>query len=175
MALHNKYRILVWIIVILVATNLSMAVSFLYHKQQDRKQQEQTEAENIELPEQQRTRFFREQLNLDPQQLDIFRELNRNFNRNAWQINHSLERLRINMIDELGKEKPDEKRLESISREIGELHTQLKNETIKYYQAMKEVCTDDQQQKLNELFISVLQKNEDVRLPQRGRRFRNNW
>ena len=175
MALQIKYHILVWIIVILVATNLSMAVSFLYHKQQDRKQLEQAEEENIELPAQQRTRFFREQLNLGPQQIDIFRELNRNFNRNAWQINHSLERLRIDMVDELGKEKPDEKILESISREIGELHTQLKNETIDYYLSMKEVCTDGQQQKLNELFMSVLQKNEDVRLPQRGRRFRNNW
>ena len=175
MAVQNKYSILVWIIVILVATNLSMAVSFLYHKQQDRKQLEQVEEENIELPTQQRTRFFREQLNLGPQQVEIFRELNRNFNRNAWQINHRLESLRIDMIDELGREKPDEKRLVSISRMIGELHTQLKNETIDYYLAMKEVCTDEQQQKLNELFMSVLQKNEDVRLPQRSRRYRNNW
>lgn len=174
MAAQNKYRILIWIIAILVATNLSMAITFLYHKQQDKKQQEQTGNENIEMPAQQRTRFFREQLNLDLQQVDVFRELNRDFNRTAWQFNHRLERLRIEMVNELGRETPDEKRLMNISGEIGNLHTQLKEVTIEYYLAMKEVCDDEQQKKLNELFISVLQKNEDVRLPQGGRRFRNN-
>ena len=175
MAVQNKYRILVWIIVILIATNLSMAITFLYHKHQDKKQLEQVEEENIEVPAQQRTRFFREQLNLDLKQVETFRELNRDFNRNAWQINHRLEILRIDMVNELGRENPDDKRLNTISKEIGELHTRLKKETIDYYLAMREVCNEDQQKKLNELFISVLHKNEDVRLPQRGHRFRNNW
>jgi Spy/CpxP family protein refolding chaperone len=173
MAIQNKYRILTWIIAILVATNVSMAVSFLYHKQQDKKLLEQSRQESIELPAQQRTRFFREHLNLEPQQVEFFRELNRSFNRDAWQITHQLERLRIDMVREMGKDTPDMKRLESISREIGELHTRLKNETIAYYLAMKERCSPEQQQKLNELFISVLHKNEDVRLPQHGYRFRN--
>ncbi|MGC9353626.1 MAG: Spy/CpxP family protein refolding chaperone [Mariniphaga sp.] len=173
MALQNKYRILVWVIIILVATNLSMGLSFLYHKQQDKKLAEQTEQEAIELPAQQRTRFFREQLNLQPQQMEIFRDLNRNFNRAAWQINHQLENLRIEMVRELGLENPDTQKLARISEEIGKLHTQLKNETIDYYLAMKKACTDEQQEKLNEIFISVLQKNEDVKLPQRGRQFRN--
>ncbi|MFA5587547.1 MAG: periplasmic heavy metal sensor [Bacteroidales bacterium] len=174
MALQNKYRILVWVIVILVATNLSMGFSFLYHKQQDKKLLEQTEQEAVELPAQQRTRFFREQLNLQPQQMNAFRELNREFNRTAWQINHQLESLRIEMVTEMGSQTPDKIKLEAISKKIGELHTRLKNETIDYYLAMKEACTDEQQKRLNEIFISVLKKNEDVRLPQRGRRYRNN-
>lgn len=174
MALQNKYRILVWVIVILVATNLSMGFSFLYHKQQDKKLLEQTEQEAVELPAQQRTRFFREQLNLQPQQMNAFRELNREFNRTAWQINHQLESLRIEMVTEMGSQTPDKIKLEAISKKIGELHTRLKNETIDYYLAMKEACTDEQQKRLNEIFISVLKKNEDVRLPQHGRRYRNN-
>lgn len=174
MALQNKYRILVWVIVILVATNLSMGFSFLYHKQQDKKLAEQTEQEAIEMPAQQRTRFFREQLNLQPQQMETFRELNRDFNRTAWQINHQLEKLRVDMVREMGRENHDKKRLESISLEIGELHTQLKNETIDYYLSMKEVCNPEQQSRLNEIFLSVLEGNGDVNLPQRGRRFRNN-
>lgn len=171
MAVQNKYRVFIWIIAILVATNVSMAVSFLYHKQQDKKLMEQSLQESIELPAQQRTRFFREHLNLEPQQVELFRDLNRNFNRDAWQITNQLERLRIDMVREMGKENPDTKKLASISREIGELHTHLKKETIAYYLAMKAHCSPEQQQKLNELFISVLHKNEDVRLPQRGYRF----
>lgn len=174
MALKNKYRILVWVIVILVATNLSMGFSFLYHKQQDKKIAEQTEQEAIELPAQQRTRFFREQLNLQPQQMESFRELNRDFNRTAWQINHQLESLRIEMVTEMGSKNPDREKLGRIAREIGNLHAQIKNETITYYLGMKDICNEEQQEKLNEIFISVLQRSEDVRLPQRGRRFRNN-
>jgi hypothetical protein len=174
MALRNKYRILIWVIIILVATNLSMGFSFLYHRQQDKKVLEQTEQEALELPARQRTRFFRERLNLQPKQMETFRELNRDFNRTAWQINHQLESLRIEMVREMGTENPDKQKLVTISEEIGALHTQLKNETIDYYLAMKEVCSDNQKEKLNEIFISILQKNEDVRLPQRGRQFRNN-
>lgn len=174
MTTRNKYRILIWVIVILVATNLSMGFSFLYHKQQDKKLLEQTEQETIELPAQQRTRFFREQLNLEPGQVEVFRELNRSFNRTAWQINHQLERLRVDMVREMGRENPDKQKLGNISEAIGDLHTRLKNETIDYYLSMKKVCNQDQQIRLNEIFLSVLEGNEDVRLPQRGRRFRNN-
>lgn len=174
MTTRNKYRILIWVIVILVATNLSMGFSFLYHKQQDKKLLEQTEQETIELPAQQRTRFFREQLNLEPGQVEVFRELNRDFNRTAWQINHQLERLRVDMVREMGRENPDKQKLGNISNEIGVMHSRLKNETIDYYLSMKEVCNQDQQTRLNEIFLSVLEGSEDVRLPQRGRRFRNN-
>ena len=174
MALEKKYKILIWIVAILLATNLSMGISYLFHKQQNNKLVEQVEEDAIEVPSQQRTRFFREHLTLEPQQVEIFRELNRDFNRRAWQINHRLENLRIEMVYEMGRIKPDRKKLEDISEEIGMLHTRLKNETISYYLSMKDVCTDEQKEKLNEIFISVLKQNEDIRLPQRGRRNRFN-
>ena len=170
---RNTYRILIWVILVLLATNLSMGISFLYHKQQDNKFMEQLEEAAIEVPSERRTRFFRDQLNLGRNQIDIFRELNREFNRTAWQITHQLETLRIEMVRELGKEKPSQKTLDSISKNIGELHTKLKTETIDYYLQMKEVCNEEQQIKLNEIFISMLKKNEDVSLPGFGRGNRN--
>ncbi len=169
----NTYRILIWIIVVLLATNLSMGISFLYHKQQDKKFMEQLEEAAIEVPSERRTRFFREQLNLQYEQMDMFRELNRNYNQTAWRVTHQLEALRADMVRELGKENPKQKTLESISKQIGELHTKLKKETIDYYLKMKEVCNEEQQIKLNEIFMSMLKKNEDVSLPEYGRRNKN--
>lgn len=176
MATRNTYQILIWVIVILVATNLSMGISFVYHKQKDKQFMEQLEEAAIKVPSEQRTRFFKEQLNLNMEQLDVFRELNQNYNRTAWQITHKLETLRADMVQELGTEKPREKELESISKNIGELHTELKNVTIDYYLKMKAVCNAEQQKQLNEIFVSMLKKNEDVGLPERGRRggWRNN-
>ncbi len=167
------YRSLVWIIAILTATNLSMGISFLYHKQQDKKFMNQIEEAAIKVPSERRTRFFREQLNLDADQLIRFRELNRNFNKTAWQISHQLEVLRREMVQELGRKNSNKKVLKSISSEIGELHSELKDKTIDYYLGMKSVCNEEQRNKLNEIFISMLKKNEDVSLPKYGGRHRN--
>lgn len=173
MATKNKYRILIWLIIVLVATNLSMGLSFFYHTKQDRQLSQQAEQANIEVPAQQRTRFFREQLNLNPQQVEVFRTLNRDFNRNAWQIQNQLAGLRRAMVNEMGHKDADEQELNDIATQIGELHIQLKKQTIEYYRAMKNECTDEQQEKLNKIFLSILNENEDVRLPQGGRRLRD--
>lgn len=170
MATKTTYRTLVWVIVILLATNLSMAVTFLYHKQQDKKAAQQTETNAIEVPTEQRTRFFREQLNLSPEQTNQFRELNRTYNRTAREITIELEKLRTEMVDEIGKKEPDSLQINEITKSIGELHTQLKNATIDYYLRMKEACNDEQKIKLNEIFKSMLKQNEDIKLPrQQGR------
>ena len=174
MATQRKYRILIWLVVILAATNLSMGLSFLYHRQQDKKREVAVEERTIEVPAQQRTRFFREQLNLEPQQVLEFRELNRQFNRKAWGIQHHLDDLRVEMVKELSVDSPDMQKLNDISERIGDLHKQLKDETINYYLEMKRNSTKEQQVRLQEIFMSVLQNNEDVQLPQTGRRYRNN-
>lgn len=174
----TTYRTLIWVVVILLATNLSMAVTFLYHKQQDKKAAQQTKESPVEVPAEQRTRFFREQLNLSLEQVNLFRELNRNYNRTARDITFRLEKLRSEMVDELGKPEPDRELLNSLTKEIGELHTQLKNATIDYYLDMKIICDESQKVKLNEIFKSMLKQNEDVKLPGRqgryGRGYRNN-
>jgi Spy/CpxP family protein refolding chaperone len=178
MAKTSSYRTLIWTIVILLATNLSMGITFLYHKQQDKKAAQKTEEAVIDVPTEQRTRFFREQLNLTPEQVDQFRELNRDYNRTAWQIAHQLESLRAEMVEEMSKPEPVQQRLDEITKEIGELHTRLKNVTIGYYTGMKTVCNAEQKEKLNEIFRSMLKQNENVKLPggygRKGRGFGNN-
>lgn len=178
MATKTSYRTLVWVIVILLATNLSMGLSFLYHKKQESKVIKQPEETKFEVPAEQRTKFFREQLNLSTEQVDQFRELNRNYNRTAHEITVQLEKLRTEMVEEMGKPEADMKRLDEITKEIGELHTQLKNVTIDYYMGMKTAADEQQKEKLNEIFRSMLKQNEDVKLPggygRNGRGFRNN-
>ncbi|WP_163322388.1 Spy/CpxP family protein refolding chaperone [Draconibacterium mangrovi] len=170
MATKNKYRILIWVVVILAATNLSMGISFWYHKQQDKKAA--GAQQQVEMPSEQRTRFFREQLNLQPDQVDYFRELNRNYNRSARRISDQLSLLRVEMVEEMGKAETDTTKLHAISSEIGEMHKTLKDLTIDYYLDMKAVCDENQQEKLKEIFLSMTKLKEDVSLPQRGgRRF----
>ena len=170
----NKYRILIWIIVILVATNLSTIGSFYYHRMSEAKETKKVDQKAI--PGEQRTRFFRDELNLDAEQLDQFREINRTFNRTARSIEMNLAQLREDLITELGTQKPDSTRLNQMATEVGNNHRELKQVTTTFYLDMKKICTAEQQAKLHEIFQSMLNKDNQINLPRpgnQGGRWRN--
>ena len=167
----NKFRILSWILIVLLATNLSMAVSFMWFRHNQKVSIRNIDGIKSEMPAEQRTRFFREQLNLDFNQLDTFRTLNRNFNFNAHGITMQLERLRIEMVTELGNENPDISKLDSLTIKIGSLHTGLKNLTVDYYLGMKNVCSKKQKEKLNAIFMSALRATDEIAIPRQGQQY----
>lgn len=172
----NKYRILIWIIVILVATNLSTIGSFYYHRITESKVTEVKQEEQTNIPGEQRTRFFRDELNLDADQIDQFREINRTFNRTARGIEMNLAQLREDLITELGTQNPDSTRLNQMAIEVGNNHRELKQVTTTFYLDMKKICTAEQQVKLHEIFQSMLNKDNQVNLPRpgnQGDRWRN--
>ncbi|MDP2336830.1 MAG: periplasmic heavy metal sensor [Bacteroidota bacterium] len=171
-----KYRKLIWIIVILIATNLSTIGSFYYHRFAESKIKATNEEEQTSIPGDQRTRFFRNELNLDTDQLDQFRDINRTFNRAARGIEVDLAQLRQNLIDELGTQNPDSARLNQMAMEIGNNHRELKQVTTTFYLNMKKICTSEQKAKLHEIFQSMLNKDNQINLPQpgnQGGRWRN--
>ena len=172
----NKYRILIWIIIILVATNLSTIGSFYYHRMTEAKISEtKLEGQNA-IPGEQRTRFFRDQLKLNDEQLNQFRDINRTFNRTARGIEMKLAQLREDLITELGTQNPDSTHLNQMATEVGNNHRDLKQVTTTFYLDMKKICTAEQQAKLHEIFQSMLNKENQINLPQpgnQGGRWRN--
>jgi Spy/CpxP family protein refolding chaperone len=173
----NKYRILIWIIVILVATNLSTIGSFYYHRTTEMKLAKAAKEEQTTIPGEQRTRFFRDELNLSDDQIEPFRQINRTFNRTARGIEMNLAQLREDLINELGTQNPDSTRLHQMATDVGDNHRALKQVTTTFYLDMKKLCTPEQQAKLHEIFQSMLNKDNQVNLPQpgnQGGRWRNN-
>ncbi len=162
----NKYRRLIWIIVILIATNLSTIGSFYYHRITESSSPALNPEEQTTIPGDQRTRFFRDELNLNADQLDQFREINRTFNQTARGIEMDLAQLRESLIIELGKQNPDSAQLNQLAIEIGENHRELKQVTTTFYLNMKKICTEEQKIKLHRIFQSMLNKDNQVNLPQ---------
>ena len=158
-------------IVILAATNLSTIGAFYYHRMTEIRNAGAQPTAGNNIPGDQRTRFFRGELNLDTDQLDQFREINRTFNRTAREIEMKMAQLREELIDELGRQNSDSIRLNQLAAEIGENHKKLKEVTITFYLSMKKICTADQQAKLHLIFQSMLNKDSQVNLPQPG----NQW
>ena len=173
---NRKYQILIWIIVILVATNLSTIGSFYYHRMTEAKTLETKQENQTTVLGEQRTRFFRDQLNLNAEQLDQFRDINRTFNRTARGVEMNLAQLREDLIAELGKQNPDSVHLDQMAIEVGNNHRELKQVTTTFYLDMKKICTPEQQVKLHEIFQSMLNKDNQVNLPRpgnQGGRWRN--
>ncbi len=167
--MKTNSKTLIWIIVILVATNLSTIGSFYYHRVNEGQQiTESKPGGQAAVPGEQRTRFFRDQLKLDDSQIDSFREINRSYNRTARDIEMSLSELRKEIVDELGKASPDSAKLEQLATEIGNNHRELKQVTTRFYLNMKEICTTEQQEKLYTIFQSMLTKENQINLPQPG-------
>ncbi len=168
MKTDNKYRILLWIIVILIATNLSTVGSFYYHRMTEEHTTTITEADQTSIPGEQRTRYFRDELNLDDNQIDQFREINRSFNHSAKTIEEELTQLRQDFIHELGAPNTDSLKLNNLATEVGAKHRKLKLETSEFYLNMKHICTLEQKEKLNQIFQSMLNSENQINLPQQG-------
>ncbi|BAX82674.1 periplasmic heavy metal sensor [Labilibaculum antarcticum] len=159
----NKFWM--WLALLLLAVNLSTIGSLWYHMQQETK-----EVENkVEMPDEFRTRFLKEQLGLDEEMKIKFRSLNRNYNQEANQIMNQLNGLRRDMVQQLGNENCDSLELNNIAGLIGEKHKELKLATVQFYLDMKSELNEEQQAKLYDLFSSLLQKDEEVKTP-KGRR-----
>lgn len=162
MKVESKYKILIWLVSILFAVNISTVASLYFHTKRTEKPQKMTEIAQIDSHAERGARQFRDKLNLDADQVLQFRDVNREFNRTANRITRQLEILRIDMVTELGKPDTDRERIGAINKEFGQLHEQLKNLTADYYLQMKALCNEEQQQKLYDLFRGMVKTEEPL-------------
>jgi Spy/CpxP family protein refolding chaperone len=163
MITQTRYRLLVWLVFILFTMNIATIASLAYHTSQTRKETAARQtADQAVVKAEQGAWFFREQLNLDSAQTNRFREINREYNRVAHRISYDLEQLRLEMVEQMGKTGSDTVRLNTICREIGLNHEQLKKLTVDYYLKMKSSCNENQRAKLNTIFKEMVQKEDTV-------------
>ncbi len=180
MITEKKYRILVWLVVILFAMNLATVGSLVYHARKTKAVSpagtEQKSAEGSGVAEsaakaEQGASFFRERLDLTHEQMNLFREANQDYNRKTNRIARDLDLLRVDMVREMTGPQPDTLRLNGINRTIGERHEELKRLTAEFYLRMREVCNENQKEKLNAIFMEMVQREGDEPV-QQGRRMR---
>ena len=161
----SRTKILWLVILFLLTTNIVTVISGYKYASKA----EEPVPENNIVPLGQRVNFFRDQLDLSVEQRSQFLEFSRNFNREAGKITESIEVSRYRMIDEMAKETTDYKKLEEICNEIGDLHRKLKESTITYYMHLKEICNEEQREKLHGLFRTMANPDGDINTFVRGR------
>jgi hypothetical protein len=146
---------MIWAVVILAVMNIATIITVIYNRNQIREEKVVVES-NLLKAEATSTgysgRWFRDQLNFSNDQMARFVEFNPAFRENVRNINMDLNLLRQKMLSEMATEKCDTIRLNILSDSIGILHGNLKKVTYKYYIEIKNICDQQQQEKLEQLF-----------------------
>lgn len=156
---------LIWIIVILALTNISIVGTIVNRVYFQDNRVQNNKLDPIDIPESHLGRFFRDALDLTYDQHQEFRNFRQNFHEQANVITLKMQVKRNQIINELGKENSDKIYLDSLAHEIGYLHTELKHLTFEYYLEMKNVCTPEQTEKLFHIFKAMINQEIEMKIP----------
>lgn len=167
MKTENRNMWMVWAIAALVLLNISTLITVVYHNKQTVVKELLTTPDTIKSENASvlySGRYFRDELNLTEDQMSKFSQFNPEFRQEAREINTKLDVKRHEMLVEMAEKNSDEHKLNLLSDSIGYLHASLKKVTYKYYLNFKNICTSEQQVKLEQLFGEMF--NSDTQMLQ---------
>ena len=170
MKTENKGRWMIWAIIILIVINLTTIVTVVHNRRQLSNKgltpaSERGMSESASM--QYSGRYFRDSLNLSMDQMRKFSDFNPGFRQAVMAINIDMADKRHKMLIEMAKNVCDTNRLNNLSDSIGYLHARLKKETYQYYINFKNICNQEQQRKLEQLFGEMF--NTDMQMGMNGR------
>ncbi|MFZ4400643.1 MAG: Spy/CpxP family protein refolding chaperone [Bacteroidales bacterium] len=144
----TKNRILVWIVIAAFAINISAIVTILYHVN---KGKAKFKNENS-ICQHKSHDFFKNELNLNPEQEKQFIEIKETSKKIAEPIVLKMKEKKIALMEALLEKNPDSNKIFQISNEIQLSQALLLQHTIKHYLDLKKILKVDQQEKLNILY-----------------------
>lgn len=165
-----KKQLLVITIIFLIVINITALITIFYNSTIKSKKRDEAEL----IKEQRQIRgmryYFKNELKLSEKQFEEFQQINIEISKLSQEIAQKLHEKRILMLKELAKENPDLKKLNNLANEIGELHYELKNNTIKHFLELKNICNEDQQEVLQQIFMQMINEQDKGRYRERNMR-----
>ena len=146
MNFFTKNRILVGAVVLLAAINLAILATIGFHSIRTKEQ--------VEAPPRQhsRSKMVAKELNLTPEQEVQFEELRREYAEITQQIRSEIRGKYKSIMQELGKPEPNKDALYMMADSIGLLHQEQQKATIEHFLMVREICSYEQFQQLQQLF-----------------------
>jgi hypothetical protein len=150
-----------WIAVTMLAVlNVTTIGTIVYHNQQERE-----EIDNIVISPDEPPisgRYFRQQLDFDNSQMDVFRGANQKFRRSASDFIISIERQKELLFAELQSAEPDRENIVTISAQIGSMHARLKEATAEFYMTLSAVCDAQQKESMKTIFTPLFRQTPNI-------------
>ncbi len=169
---------LIWIVIILLVANLSAFITvFVSIKKIPRDKPAFNSRNFIKWPDKMRGGLV-EQLNFDEKQMEEFKAIRNEHQKNVGGIYKQMHDLRINIVNELSQEKADTNIIDSLAVQFGKYQTELKKEVFKHFVDIKNICNEQQLKTLMMHINYVVDRNSpgpgDFRGMQRGGAHWNN-
>lgn len=165
----NRNQLLTWAVVLLVITNVVTVGTILYHNNQKSRATDNIAINTGAGVNMLNGQFFRQTLGFNEAQMNSFRDVNQVFRPAAMDLTYRIDSLKNEMFTILQNTTPDTARLNTMSKQIGELHGQLKYETYHFYLNIKKICSPAQSLELEKAFQPLF-KNENITAPNGHRR-----
>lgn len=163
---NNRYKLLVWSVVVLLVLNVTTISTIAYHvyvsNQNDRLVLNSTAKQQEAETAQYSGRFFRDYFGFTTDQMNDFKQFNPIFRQQARAITIQLRDKRNQMLVEMIRQHSDTTTLNKLAMEIGTLHAHLKVLTYKYFLDMKHMCNPKQTKKLEQLFQTMFNSDAEI-------------
>lgn len=156
------------VILFLLVLNLTTFGTIAYHMFQEAKN-DQVKVNAMQNSASYNGRYFRDRLDLNPTQMNDFKNVNFSFRQKARLINQALIQHKRSMLNAMQQEEIDTLLLTELSGEIGDLHSDLKIETYQYYLGIRDVCTVNQKAELNLIFNEFFINDKQALTPGGGK------
>ena len=148
----KRHRIISIIVIFLLVVNLAGLGTLLYHKVCRPKEHKECMGKGCKHGPQGDdhscfNEFIKKDLNLNKKQETDFLKIKTDFYDLAKKYMDSIEMQKAAIFDEMAKEKPDNKVLESNTIKSAQLFTTLKKKTIEHFLSIKAIFTPEQQAK----------------------------
>jgi Spy/CpxP family protein refolding chaperone len=150
--LINKNRLLVWAVIALVALNIATIATVIWQTKSNKNFFRRDRFEMREHSGHFMKKLITDKLHLDEQQSIGFDSIEKCFIQKNIAIFQKMNLLREKMIEELTNENPDSAKLIQLTKDLGNLHINLKMNTFEFYYSMKKICKPEQQKELSNFF-----------------------
>ena len=165
----KTYKIFLIAIIILTLINLGFAISFYVIQKQHRPDKYAPREGVMERG----GRFMEKEIGFDEAQMQEFEFLRREFRAQLTPLHQELRNLNGTLIEEATSENPDTLKCKRISREIGDIHTEIKLVTYRHMMQVAKIASDEQMNKLDAFYLRVFHNDGNQPWKHRDGQFRH--
>lgn len=166
MNFFTKNRILVGAVILLAAINIAIlgTISFRFLKPIPPSPGPSMRGNHMQL--------MSRELRLTPEQEIQFEELRNEYAEQNQNLRNELRDRHQLIVKELSSPEPNREFMDSIANEIAELHFQQQQATIDHFMRLREICSHEQYEHLQHLFMRMMNRepmNQRDMMPRRNR------
>lgn len=147
----KQLQIIKWLNIFLLIINVSAFTAFLLMNRQSSNEHNKKFSSD---------EFLLSELGLTQEQFRTVSVLNKDIFRVYQLLLDKKCEVNFELVEELSTSMPSDEKMDSLSNQIGQIETALKNQTVRHFKNVKRVCNEEQKILLDQLLKEMLDAGE---------------